>query len=67
MNIFIFYGFFGSSSGFFLFNYNFCGNINDVVCVYYNVVLECGCDWRKIDSRIKGLRLFNNWVKSCII
>jgi len=34
---------------------------------HYNAVPERGRDWRKTDSRIKGLRSFNNWVKSCII
>jgi mRNA (guanine-N7-)-methyltransferase len=41
--------------------------INDVVRQHYNSVPERGRDWRKTDSRIKGLRSFNNWVKSCII
>ncbi|KAK0707558.1 mRNA capping enzyme-domain-containing protein [Lasiosphaeris hirsuta] len=43
------------------------GAINDVVRAHYNAVPERGRDWRKTDSRIKGLRSFNNWVKSCII
>jgi mRNA (guanine-N7-)-methyltransferase len=42
-------------------------NINDVVKAHYNAVPERGREWRKTDSRIKGLRSFNNWVKSCII
>ncbi|KAL2113756.1 hypothetical protein VUR80DRAFT_2406 [Thermomyces stellatus] len=41
--------------------------INDVVKNHYNNVPERGRDWRKTDSRIRGLRSFNNWVKSCII
>ena len=41
--------------------------INDVVRAHYNAVPERGRDWRRTDSRIKGLRSFNNWVKSCII
>lgn len=41
--------------------------ITDVVRQHYNAVPERGRDWRKTDSRIKGLRSFNNWVKSCII
>ncbi|RYP76526.1 hypothetical protein DL771_001760 [Monosporascus sp. 5C6A] len=41
--------------------------INDVVREHYNAVPERGRDWRKTDSRIKGLRSFNNWVKSTII
>ncbi|KAL2134427.1 hypothetical protein VTI74DRAFT_199 [Chaetomium olivicolor] len=42
-------------------------NINDVVRAHYNAVPERGREWRKTDSKIKGLRSFNNWVKSCII
>jgi len=30
-------------------------------------VKERGRDWRRNESQIKGLRSFNNWVKSCII
>ncbi len=41
--------------------------INDVVTQHYNSVPERGRDWRKTDSKIKGLRSFNNWVKSCLI
>ncbi|SPO04870.1 related to RNA (guanine-N7-) methyltransferase [Cephalotrichum gorgonifer] len=41
--------------------------INDVVKEHYNNVPERGRDWRKTDSKIRGLRSFNNWVKSCII
>ncbi|KAI0836276.1 guanine-N(7)-methyltransferase [Hypoxylon sp. FL0890] len=41
--------------------------INDVVRQHYNAVPERGRDWRKTDSRIKGLRSFNNWVKSTLI
>ncbi|EGY14372.1 mRNA cap methyltransferase [Verticillium dahliae VdLs.17] len=41
--------------------------INDVVTQHYNSVPERGRDWRRTDSKIKGLRSFNNWVKSCII
>ncbi|KAK2074647.1 hypothetical protein P8C59_008840 [Phyllachora maydis] len=41
--------------------------INDVVRAHYNAVPERGREWRKTDSKIKGLRAFNNWVKSCII
>lgn len=43
------------------------GAINDVVRQHYNAVPERGRDWRKTGSRIKGLRVFNNWVKSTII
>lgn len=41
--------------------------INDVVRHHYNNVPERGRDWRTRDSKIKGLRVFNNWIKSCII
>ena len=43
------------------------GGINDVVRQHYNSVPERGREWRTTDSKIKGLRVFNNWVKSCII
>ena len=32
-----------------------------------NWVEEKGRDWRKKESKIKGLRSFNNWIKSCVI
>jgi mRNA (guanine-N7-)-methyltransferase len=41
--------------------------IHDAVKQHYNAVPERGRDWRKTDSRIKGLRSFNNWVKSTLI
>lgn len=41
--------------------------INDVVRQHYNAVPERGRQWRTTDSKIKGLRVFNNWIKSCII
>ncbi|KAI9742979.1 MAG: mRNA cap guanine-N7 methyltransferase [Claussenomyces sp. TS43310] len=41
--------------------------IHDAVRQHYNAVPERGQVWRKTDSRIKGLRSFNNWVKSTII
>lgn len=34
---------------------------------HYNAVPQRGRDWRKTESLIKGLRSFNNWVKSVII
>lgn len=40
---------------------------HDVVRQHYNNVPERGRDWRTTDSNIKGLRKFNNWIKSCII
>lgn len=41
--------------------------VQDVVRQHYNAVPQRGRDWRKTESRIKGLRSFNNWVKSTII
>ncbi|KAI5292035.1 mRNA cap guanine-N7 methyltransferase [Ascosphaera acerosa] len=41
--------------------------VHDVVREHYNAIPERGREWRKTDSRIKGLRAFNNWVKSCVI
>jgi mRNA (guanine-N7-)-methyltransferase len=41
--------------------------IHDAVRQHYNAVPERGREWRKTDSRIKGLRSFNNWVKSTLI
>ena len=41
--------------------------IHDAVKQHYNAVPERGPDWRKTDSRIRGLRIFNNWVKSTLI
>ncbi|KAG9231772.1 putative mRNA cap guanine-N7 methyltransferase [Amylocarpus encephaloides] len=41
--------------------------IHDAVTQHYNTVPERGREWRKTDSKIKGLRSFNNWVKSTII
>lgn len=43
------------------------GGVQDLVREHYNAVPERGREWRKTDSRIKGLRAFNNWVKSCVI
>lgn len=40
---------------------------HDMVRRHYNAVPQRGRDWRKTESRIKGLRSFNNWVKSVII
>ncbi|CAH0052890.1 unnamed protein product [Clonostachys solani] len=45
---------------------NMRGN-HDVVRQHYNSVPERGREWRTRDSKIKGLRVFNNWIKSCII
>ncbi|KAF2194142.1 guanine-N(7)-methyltransferase [Zopfia rhizophila CBS 207.26] len=41
--------------------------VHDVVKQHYNMVPERGREWRKTDSKIKGLRSFNNWVKSSTI
>ncbi|KAF2760343.1 guanine-N(7)-methyltransferase [Pseudovirgaria hyperparasitica] len=41
--------------------------VHDVVRQHYNAVPERGREWRKTDSKIKGLRSFNNWVKSTLI
>ncbi|RKF57823.1 mRNA cap guanine-N7 methyltransferase [Erysiphe neolycopersici] len=41
--------------------------IHDAVKQHYNAVPERGRDWRNTSSRIKGLRSFNNWIKSVII
>ena len=45
--------------------------VQDISNQFYNArpnwVQERGRDWRKNESKIKGLRSFNNWIKSCII
>ena len=45
--------------------------VQDVSNQFYNArpewVKEKGREWRKNESKIKGLRSFNNWIKSCII
>lgn len=41
--------------------------IDDVVRQHYNAVPERGREWRKTDSKIRGLRSYNNWVKSVVI
>ncbi|KAK6536696.1 mRNA cap guanine-N7 methyltransferase [Arthrobotrys megalospora] len=41
--------------------------VDDVVRSHYNAVPERGKEWRKKDSKIRGLRSFNNWVKSTLI
>lgn len=45
----------------------FGGGVHDVVKQHYNAVPERGREWRKTDSKIKGLRSLNNWVKSTLI
>lgn len=46
---------------------NHMRGVHDVVRQHYNSVPERGRQWRTTDSKIKGLRVFNNWIKSCII
>ncbi|CAI6331661.1 unnamed protein product [Periconia digitata] len=41
--------------------------VHDVVKQHYNSVPERGRDWRVTESKIKGLRSYNNWVKSATI
>ena len=41
--------------------------VHDVVRQHYNAVPQRGRDWRKTDSKIRGLRTYNNWVKSVLI
>ena len=41
--------------------------IDHAVKDHYNAVPQRGREWRSTDSKIKGLRKFNNWVKSTII
>ncbi|KAF2670455.1 guanine-N(7)-methyltransferase [Microthyrium microscopicum] len=41
--------------------------VHNVVAQHYNAVPERGRAWRQTDSKIKGLRSFNNWVKSVLI
>ena len=41
--------------------------VSDVVRQHYNTVPQRAKEWRKTDSKIKGLRSFNNWIKSTLI
>ncbi|RAK73104.1 mRNA (guanine-N7)-methyltransferase [Aspergillus fijiensis CBS 313.89] len=41
--------------------------VTDLVRQHYNAVPQRGREWRKTESKIKGLRSFNNWVKSTLI
>ncbi|KAL2835245.1 mRNA capping enzyme-domain-containing protein [Aspergillus cavernicola] len=41
--------------------------MTDIVRQHYNAVPQRGREWRKTESKIKGLRTFNNWVKSTLI
>ena len=40
---------------------------SDVVRQHYNTVPERGKEWRRTESKIKGLRSYNNWIKSTLI
>jgi mRNA (guanine-N7-)-methyltransferase len=42
-------------------------DVSDFVKQHYNAVPERGREWRRTDSKIKGLRSYNNWVKSVVI
>jgi mRNA (guanine-N7-)-methyltransferase len=42
-------------------------NVSDFVTQHYNAVPERGREWRRTDSKIKGLRSYNNWVKSVLL
>ena len=39
----------------------------ELVADHYNAVPERGREWRSTESRIKGLRSLNNWIKSTLI
>lgn len=41
--------------------------VQEEVRSHYNQKRELGREWRQTSSRIKGLRNFNNWVKSTLI
>lgn len=42
-------------------------NAAELVAEHYNAVPERGREWRSTDSKIKGLRSLNNWIKSTLI
>ncbi|KIW04391.1 uncharacterized protein PV09_04672 [Verruconis gallopava] len=42
-------------------------SVSDFVKQSYNAVPQYGREWRRTDSSIKGLRSYNNWVKSVLI
>lgn len=41
--------------------------VTDIVRQHYNAVPQRGREWRKTESKIRGLRSYNNWVKSTLI
>lgn len=41
--------------------------VEEVVRTHYNEKKERGREWRATESKIKGLRMFNNWIKSVVI
>ncbi|KAL4769520.1 mRNA capping enzyme-domain-containing protein [Aspergillus nidulans var. acristatus] len=47
--------------------YSLSRGVTDIVRQHYNAVPQRGREWRKTESKIKGLRSFNNWVKSTLI
>jgi mRNA (guanine-N7-)-methyltransferase len=42
-------------------------SVSEFVTQHYNAVPERGREWRRTESNIKGLRSYNNWVKSVLI
>lgn len=42
-------------------------NAAELVAEHYNAVPERGREWRGTESKIKGLRSLNNWIKSTLI
>ncbi|EME87147.1 uncharacterized protein MYCFIDRAFT_127441 [Pseudocercospora fijiensis CIRAD86] len=42
-------------------------NAAEVIAEHYNAVPERGREWRGTDSKIKGMRSLNNWIKSTLI
>ncbi|KAF2398944.1 guanine-N(7)-methyltransferase [Trichodelitschia bisporula] len=41
--------------------------VADFVAQHYNAVPQRGREWRHTESKIRGLRSYNNWVKSVLI